>query len=202
MPVTIIDGKNCNQTIAEIFKVQSMAQMYDSTNVDWDTPPFVQIGNLYVSLTITGDGSWGYIVKKNPGKSFKVYTGRHGNVINPIGADGRLPKEEEANSPDDPTDPKLDRAAATKLGSHVGVVDVRADDFRTLAGLKGKIAADLAGSSVILAWCYGLFTFVASEKVGHGEDVSSRSHVAYDMWSEAVTAKVKTIVLRDFAWVP
>ncbi len=202
MPVTIIDGKTCDLTIAEVFKVSSLAEMYDSPNVEWDTPPFVRIGNLYVSLTITGDGSWGYITKKEPQKNFKVYTGRHGNVINPIGADGKLPKDEEANDPDDPTDPALDRSAAAKIGPRVGVVDVREDDFRTLSGLKGKITRDLGSNSVILAWCYGLFTFVASEKVGHGEDVSNPSHTAYNMWSSTVTSKVKTIVLRDFAWVP
>jgi hypothetical protein len=202
MPVDIIDGKTCAQDIAGVLGVSSIAAMYDSKNVDWDKPPFVRIGDVFVSLTILGDNSWSYITKRESGRNFKVFAGRHGNVINPVDRSGVLSSDEESKGKDE-VDPDLDQTIANRFGNRVGVIDVRGDDFRTVGGLKGKINEALkSGNCVILSWCYGLFTFFTSSGVLTGEDPSNPKHALYKSWSEAVTMKINVIVERDWKWVP
>lgn len=195
----IIPG-NTDQTIAQILGVQSIANMYESTKVDWDKPPFVRIGDVFVSLTILGDNSWSYIPAKFKDKNFKVLAGRHGNIINPIDDAAKVLLTEESHGNDE-VDPALDRQKAGPFKGRVEVVDVRADDFRTGNGLKAKITQySKAGNGVILAWCYGLFTFFESKGLGTGEDVSDKSHKLHASWQKAVTMTVSQIVQRDWAW--
>jgi len=180
--------------------------IWESSVVDWDTPPFVKIGNLYVSLTILGDDSWGYIAKKNPTQQFTVLAGRHGNVINPIDGSGWLRRSEEAHTANDAADPALDRKKAAGIngnkGERIRVVDVRDDEFRTASGLRSKIMTGLVTGGVILSWCYGFYTMQTSYDVKHGEDVSDPTNSNYATWRKLLDSRICDIVKSDWSWVP
>lgn len=204
--VEIIDGKNDPRTIPQIFSVLAINDVVGNPQADFDQrPPFVRIGNVFVSVTILGDNSWRYIPEDlETTKSFKVFAGRHGNYINPIDLSGKLLRADESNGHDS-VNPALDQAIANKLNRpprpRVEVIDVRDDGFRTSKGLKNKIKFYIkAGNCVILAWCYGLYTFCESNQVGFGDDVSNPIHPMYAEWQRIVGMKVSDIVKRDWNW--
>lgn len=205
MARTIIDA-NSTETVCEIFKVSDLSGMYESTAVDWDTPPYVRIGNLFVSLTISGPDSWNYVATKVcPKEKLFVLAGRHGNIINPIDSSGWLRRKEESIA-GDAVDPQADRKVAAKLNKpsdpRITVIDVRDDDFRTASGLRGKILQYLGAGGVILSWCYGLYTMRVSQNVNHGEDVSDKSHGEYATWRKLTDSRICDIVKNDWSWVP
>jgi hypothetical protein len=130
----IIDS-NSTESVCEIFKVPSVSGLYDSKAVDWDTPPYVRIGNLFVSLMISGPDSWNYLATKVcVNEKLTVLAGRHGNVINPIDSSGWLRRKEESLGGGDMTDPMADQKIAAVLNrqrQRITVVDVRDDAHRT-----------------------------------------------------------------------
>lgn len=200
----IIDA-NSTETICEIFEIASVGDMYSSSAVEWDRPPYVRIGNLFVSLTVSGPDSWNYLATKIcPKDKFTVLSGRHGNVINPIDDSGWLQRKEESLGGDD-VDPKDDLQRASGLnkgGARISVVDVRDDAFRTAAGLRGQILKYLKGGGVILSWCYGLYTMQVSHNVKHGEDISNKKHAEFATWRKLLDSRVCDIVKKDWYWVP
>ncbi len=200
----IIDASS-TETICEIFNIPSVSAMYDSVAVDWDTPPYVRIGNLFVSLTISGPDSWNYIATKVCAKDkLTVLAGRHGNVINPIDSSGWLRRKEESMGGDE-VDPQEDRKNASKINGpnpRITVIDVRDDEFRTAASLRGKILTYLKSGGVILSWCYGLYTMQVSQNVKHGEDVSNAAHGEFATWKKLLDSRVCDIVKSDWYWVP
>lgn len=204
MPVEIVSADSV-ETISEIFKVKSVSAMYESTAVDWDNPPYVRIGNLFVSLTISGPDSWNYIATKVCAKdNLTVLAGRHGNVINPIDGSGWLRRKEEAVAGDE-VDPQEDRKRAAminKSNPRITVIDVRDDEFRTAEGLRGKILQYLKSGGVILSWCYGLYTMQVSFDVKHGDDISNSQHGAYPKWRKLLDSRICDIVRSDWYWVP
>lgn len=201
----IIDADS-TETICQIFHVDDASHMYESTAVDWDNPPYVRIGNLFVSLTISGPESWNYLARRVcPNLNLTVLAGRHGNVINPIDGSGWLRRKEEAIAGDE-VDPQADRKEAAKINTlsnpRITVIDVRDDEFRTATGLRMKIMQYLQSGGVILSWCYGLYTMQVSFDVKHGDDVSSPTHSEYATWKKLLDSRVCDIVKRDWSWVP
>jgi hypothetical protein len=205
MPREIIDADS-TETICQIFGVDTVSAMYDSKTVNWDKPPYVRIGNLFVSLTISGPDSWNYIATKVCLKDkLTVLAGRHGNVINPIDSSGWLRRKEESIGGDE-VDPQEDRKAAAKINiasnPRINVIDVRDDEFRTAAGLRGKVLQYLKSGGVILSWCYGLYSMQVNFNVNHGDDVSSPKHSEFATWRKLLDSRVCDIVRSDWAWVP
>ncbi len=201
----IIDA-NSAETICQIFQVDSVSGMYDSTAVDWERPPYVRIGNLFVSLTISGPESWSYVATKVcPNDRLTVLSGRHGNIINPIDSSGWLRRKEESIG-SDAVDPQEDRKMASRINkpssSRITVIDVRDDEFRTAAGLRGKILQHLKSGCVILSWCYGLYSMRVGYNVNHGDDVSNPAHGEYATWRQLLDSSIGDIVKRDWSWVP
>jgi hypothetical protein len=205
MKVSIIDG-NTTETVCGILKISQPSMILNSQVVDWNTPPFVKIGKLYVSLTIVGADSWVYIAKKYSTERFTVLAGRHGNVINPIDSSGWLRNKEEAQTKNDPAHPDQDRKNAShingKNGERIKVVDVREDEFRTASGLRSKIMTGLVSGGVILSWCYGFYTMQTSYDVKHGEDVSDPTNSNYATWKKLLDSRICDIVKSDWSWVP
>ncbi len=200
----IIDA-DFTETICEIFQIDNVSAMYSSTAVFWDRPPYVRIGNLFVSLTISGPESWNYVATKVCAKDrLTVLSGRHGNVINPIDSSGWLRRKEELIGGDE-VDPQADRKEASKINKsdqRITVIDIRDDEFRTAAGLRGKILQYLKSGGVILSWCYGLYSMQVSYNVKHGDDVSNPEHSEFDTWRKLLDSRVCDIVKSDWSWVP
>lgn len=201
----IIDS-NSTESVCEIFKVPSVSGLYDSKAVDWDTPPYVRIGNLFVSLMISGPDSWNYLATKVcVNEKLTVLAGRHGNVINPIDSSGWLRRKEESLGGGDMTDPMADQKIAAVLNrqrQRITVVDVRDDEFRTHTGLRTKILTYLNSGGVILSWCYGLYSMRVRHSVKHGEDVSNPSHSDYATWRSLLDSRVCDVIKSDWYWVP
>lgn len=185
------------RTIAQIFKVPSIQQLYDSPVAGiYDNPPWVEIGNVYASLIITGEDSWTGLVKGNT-DNFAVVGGRHGNIINPISANKVLDVQDIATSIDDPAHINLDAAKAKQFGSRVQIVDVhKYGGLQTGSGLKELCARyhQFDGTKVILAWCYGIFTYCESTRVKFGDDVSNPKHGEFSRFDALLKMSVKDIV--------
>jgi hypothetical protein len=94
-------------------------------------PRYVRIGNLFVSLTISGSESWNYLATKVCARDkLTVLARRHGNVINPTESRAWLRRKEESIGGDE-VDPQADRKEASKINkadARITVIDVRDDD--------------------------------------------------------------------------
>jgi hypothetical protein len=197
--------------------------MLRSPLLNFDTPPWIRIGDVFVSFLETGQDSWQYLATQAfRDRDFVILSGRHGNVINPLNQDGSLLIEDEAplmppNTPDkdlNVADSAFDRETAAKVnarpdraGHTVDVEDIRYYPMYRHSGdqLRQVVLHHLAGNKlVVVNWCYSLYSFVVSKQVHLGEDVSNEQkfprHAA--VWHEIMATPVKDLVNRYWAWVP
>ncbi len=196
----MIIASNDNRTIAEIFGVPSIQQLYDANPEIFNDLPYVEIGNVYTSLCITGDDSWPSIMKHYKNDNFVLLGGRHGNVINPIGGNLRLDPGDLATKVNDPSHISLDLVKAQQFGKRVEPIDVaKRPDLQSSAGLM-KFCHDKnqENKKVILAWCYGIFTHVESQVVAHGEDVSNTKSLSYPQCNRLLRMPISQIVERHW----
>jgi hypothetical protein len=125
------------------------------------------MGNLYASITFTGDHSWGRVVQDlyiYGQRSFRVLSGRHGDQLGQQLIPGknmfmpRTPNDTAAN-------PEADRLAADQLTQQRRDLDLLVIDvaeYNTVTSLRRLIERYLNSSRVvILGWCY---SFYAMEK--------------------------------------
>lgn len=221
--VTIVDGRTEGRTVVELLASDSAQNMLKSPLLDFDTPPWIRIGDVFVSFLETGQDSWQYLATQAfRNRDFVILSGRHGNIINPLNPDGSLLVEDEAplmppNTPDkdlNVADSAFDRetaalvnARADRAGHRVDVEDIRYYPLYRSSGdkLRQVILQQLAGNKlVVVNWCYSFYSFVVSRQVHLGEDVSDAkkypAHAA--VWREIMATPVKDLANRYWAWVP
>ncbi len=184
----------------------SKALLGGAGQVESEDCPWVKIGaGLYVSVTITGENSWGPLVAKlysQGARQFTVFTGRHGNLPNYF--DG---KTKETRHVFDQALLKQDQAILTLVKSasfkefydeafNVDIVDAGKSKKDQTTWLKSESnKAIKAGSAVIWAWCYGLFTMFEFE-----EDAEKKMvHVA--LTEDEIAKPIDALCKTHFAWV-
>lgn len=232
----VIDGKTDRRTLPDIFVPESLAVMkanflreqkhnfhqgeilakgktvsgvINSALNSSASPPWVQIGNVFVSLVTAGSGSWKWLPNQFPDHGFSIFAGRHGNIVNPVTANGFLSAESFGVDAAKGVDIGLDRECAVQSSNgrkrSINVIDVGECGGVNASGvgLRGMINRMTDRDTfVVLAWCYGLFTFVESKNVAAAQaDVSSPNNLLHQQWLDAMTARVCDVVARDWAWV-
>jgi hypothetical protein len=134
--------------------------------------PWVKLGNLYMSLTVTGDDSWKALIDKLYGegiRNFIVFTGRHGQMSGTIVED--LVLKTLGHAVPDETHLIQDKAKKSRIEAeyaknprgaiHITLCNVGTTPDTTMTRTKQLAQQCLsAGESVvILAWCYSLLSF-------------------------------------------
>ncbi len=161
-----------------------------------DTCPWVKIGNLYVSLTITGNETWAvlvnYIARTYGNQKFAIASGRHGTEI------GQAPIDEYGTI--NLLDPQLyqDDLAALHIVDRSRVTQIKIYDandlISTTADLQGFTRNRLRhGFVVIYAWCYSI-TAMRNYTL-------SMPQAALQARKNAIMgSRVRTITQEDYDW--
>ncbi len=131
--------------------------------------PWVRVGNVFVSVTFTGDTSWDFLVKalyKAGAGRFRILSGRHGDQlgqeVSPLGM--FVPQPPVHGGTRGSVDPEGDRKTARSVqgfhpGSRIEVDDVGdGHGNNTVDLLRHTIETLLINDwIVILSWCYSLY---------------------------------------------
>lgn len=196
----MIIGSNDNRTIAQVFGVAGIQHIYNANPAIFNDLPFVEVGNVFASLTITGPDSWPTIMQHYNNDNFVLLGGRHGNVINPIGGNLCLDPGDLATNINDPSHISQDLPNTLQFRNRLEIIDVsRRQDLQSSAGLMDFChTKNQENKKVILAWCYGIFTHVESQVVAQGEDVSNPNSLSYPQWNRLARMPINQIV--DMYW--
>lgn len=129
--------------------------------------PWVEIGNLYVSVTIIGENSWLPLIARLHGrpeslrydrKQYVVFTGRHGDIPNLVDHAGvTMGVFDRGHFTED----EAVKARALRAFPDVTIelVDAAAGAGNQSEWLKRETSRHIfKRKTVIYAWCYGIFT--------------------------------------------
>ena len=196
--------------ILEPTEIKSAGQMWDlmmggTKPWSFDDCPWVKVGNLYMSVTFTGDDSWTGIARSmaKTTKTVVILTGRHGEQAGTAIDAGTMEIDavrtfERAHYKED-KDRKAD-FLKKNAGSTVTIeVKNLYQTGHTVANLKTVITTALGeGKVVILAWCYSLFCMRSFDTKANPK--GGKEHIALTVSGN--DTPVKDIINSDFSWVP
>jgi len=189
----------------EANKVEDITLALMAGGVDSHQCPWVDVKDqkLFVSVSITGEDSWGALVANlaAAGKTkFAIFTGRHGNIPNEVDNKGK--KAVKIMDHDHFTEDQGKKAgvlAGTKA-TDIELIDCSAHAEKHTDWLKTETNKQIAaGAVVIYAWCYSLFSF---QELGGVAGVLEPPKLVLESHQRVAIAKtVATLVTEDFNWV-
>lgn len=159
-----------------MYSKRSPQEIWEEVNKTGECP-WVRIGNLYASVSFTGNESWVPVVQdlyRLGQRNFTVLAGRHGDQLGQklIVSEGKrifAPRDPEA-AQDAAIDPMGDEREAQALRRAYKDIELQVYDVgaqKDTRELQISIATQLtAGNVVLLAWCYSLYAM----KPGWDED--------------------------------
>ena len=176
---------------------RKLLDIYNATDFSAnDKIPWVRVGNLYMSLTETGNLSWPPVVLYLHGKghrNFRILSGRHGSPGGGFGLDSQIGAKVV-----DPNHYKEDKNVATYLttgrkeglvkndwpsGNLVGkAATLTVEDFgsgsdRDQLKKAAKVYLD-KGDTVIFAWCFSfLAMYLYNTEKAELEQKSAQAHL-------------------------
>jgi hypothetical protein len=176
--------------------------LLSGTVLDEDCP-WVEIGNLYLSVTIVGENSWLPLISllsrraeslRAHSKNYVVFTGRHGDIPNVVDQAGKTQGVFDKNHFTE--DEKVKRIAESQFGVNITLVDAGQQQLLQTEWLK-KATRDaiFARKRVIYAWCYGLFTLC--EAPSDAKPMVLNSHATV-----LISKTVGELVKDYWNWVP
>ena len=187
--------------------------MQDHLQSSGDDPfsncPWVKVGDLYMSVTMTATKSWKPIAEMLGSANIVVITGRHGTQAGQAVSDRT--GEFNSNLVLEKQFFKDDVGTAKGFGGRVTVLDA-AQGLTTTSALKGKTKEQLGlGKTVIYGWCHSLFSMMDySEELhlapfqqkGYRKDGSAKPNHALVSRALYMSGKsVSTIVGEWYDWV-
>lgn len=154
---------NCNS-------IENAKKLIDALNVKdvvtYQDCPWIQIGRLYVSVTIIGADSWVPLVKElyfAGQRSFTIFTGRHGNIPNLVDSNGISYGILDQKHYDEDIVRKNEVETSLKNEKEkilLELVDTSKWQKNHTMKLKNETLAKLHQSkTVIYGWCHSIFTF-------------------------------------------
>ena len=160
--------------------------------------PWVKAGNLYMSICITGENSYGPLAKDlTIDKKVWVFMGRHGEATgNPLKDDGTFLKKRVYDIEHKKEDAKIVDGLKREW-FNVEMLDLyEKNDARTTGRLRELIKEKLdRGDAVILAWCFSLF---AMDEFNAGISKNAAQSTAESNYKKSINA----IVAANYSWVP
>jgi hypothetical protein len=166
--------------------------------------PWVQVGNLYLSVTITGNESWLPLLARLHQlgyKKFSVFSGRHGDVPNKVDSEGTTQGvfDEEHIKEDEYVKKK---ALEEFKNIVIEIVDTRAGEKNQKQWLIENAKQRFqTNTPVIFAWCYSLFTMSEFHRKIVGRELTTPEMTAYSKaQSEELSKPISEIVKTNFAW--
>ncbi|NOH78861.1 hypothetical protein F0231_03790 [Vibrio sp. RE86] len=170
----------------------------------WTTCPWVKVGDLYLSVTQTGNSSWPTLVKHlNHGGGYVVFSGRHGTQAGQAvdASTGQFNQKYVMERQFYLDDVK----AAKQFGSKVEVLDVA--NFNTTEKLKtATIGKTGQGKVVIYAWCHSMFSMMDHNEDMYGDTYNvnkggtQRNFVVESRALTLVNQSVKTLSSEWYSW--
>ncbi len=174
-------------------------------NVSSEDCPWVKIGNLYVSVTITGESSWLPLISllhEEGKRKFTVFSGRHGDIPNIVDQsnDKTILVFDEGH---------MDEDNAVKTNAlkefpdiSIEIVDSGAQQIDHAAWLAKETKTHLdADSVVIYAWCYSLFTMseIKMAVTGDGKEIYE-SESYQDAQKAEFSKSIADTLNANFSW--
>jgi hypothetical protein len=186
--------------------------------------PWVEIDYVYVSVSITGEESYGSLIANlvaKGKKEFVVFTGRHGDIPNMVDNKTKMTIGvfDQAHYDEDVKIKAQCEKEFKKDGITITLVNTVGHEKLHTEWLKKEVVTH-KGKSVILAWCYSLFTFVEGDadvlqyktKVGIEKAKLKSGKEVVTKWAMIpliaeshnlveIAKPIATIVKDDFGWV-
>ncbi|OAI14116.1 hypothetical protein A1507_15670 [Methylomonas koyamae] len=167
--------------------------------------PWVQVGQLYLSVTITGENSWLPLVallRSQGHKNFKVFSGRHGDIPNIVDRKGMTLNVFAKEHIDE--DNRV-RAKALKEFTDitVDIIDTQQSKTDQAKWLQEETQKHLKSNiPVIYAWCYSLFTMCEFSMPAVGDSLKLYEKVEYvNAQNTELNKTIAELVLTYFPWV-
>ncbi len=166
--------------------------------------PWVQVGNLYLSVTITGNESWLPLLARlhqRGYKEFNVFSGRHGDVPNIVDSEGTTQGvfDEEHIKEDEYVKKK---ALEEFKNITIEIVDTRAGEKDQKQWLiENATQRFQTNTPVIFAWCYSLFTMSEFHRKFVGRNLTTPEMTAWTKaQSDELRKPISEIVKTNFTW--
>ncbi len=197
-------------TDIEILPANSDKKPFQVRQAWMDKPgpvPWVQHGNVFLSLFETGEDSWPPVVRQVAGGKaslFTILTGRHGSNMQLTTAGGQFT---QVKDPDHLVQDQIKVAGLSRQlpdGSDLMLLDVTDEDFNTKRRLRSIVRQLVdANRYVILAWCFSIYAFktVSAKKIEElGDDAAGVQQYMKTQHPNLLDQSVKDIIQSD--WTP
>jgi hypothetical protein len=169
--------------------------------------PWVKIGNLYVSVSITGKESWSPLVDQlvHQGYTkFALFSGRHGDYFNYVDSTGEMQNVFETDLFAQDNQKAAEAVAQFPSIKEFKVIDTGQQKTgqtgwlqrMTWCYLRGEAGTGGRGPrAVIYAWCQGIYTMVEVPTSAQGPAAQSFGRLIQ-------TKSVSQLVKEYWSWVP
>jgi hypothetical protein len=197
LKIMILNAEQERMSAAEIWS----ALEGGTAGWSFDDCPWVKVGNLYMSVTFTGDTSWKAIAEANSGKKIIVLTGRHGEQAGAaVGSDNIIVKGRTY----DKEHVAQDKEIKSKYFPDNGDIEIKDlwlyNSEHTVDNLQVVMLSHLQkGDVVVCAWCFSLFCLYSFS--AEAAPFQSAKHVELTVANN--DKKVSDIITEKFKpWVP
>ena len=183
-----------SQSVQQIVKA-----LMSRDSIEAEDCPWVKVGQLYLSLSITGEKSWLPLVRllhANGQKKFSVFSGRHGDIPNGVDNLTGITQGvfDEHHMVEDTARQKEITKELTDIT--VDLIDTSKHQKNQTAWLKQETTTQLGkGHAVIFAWCYSIFTMCEHDGDAPKQVVLSNQQVE-------IAKSVASLVRDYYAWAP
>ena len=166
--------------------------------------PWVQVGNLYLSVTVTGDASWLPLLARlhqSGYRKFSVFSGRHGDIPNKVDSKGATQGVFDQKHLKEDEDVKI-RALKEFENITIEIVDTHAGEKNQKQWLIEKAKQRFqTDTPVIFAWCYSMFTMSEFHRKIVDLELTESEKAAYtEAQAEEISKPISEIVRTNFAW--
>ena len=186
--------------------VQSPQAIYNANSSPSERRcPWVQIGNLFVSVTFTGNKSWGPVVEQEYEKGYREFTilsGRHGDQYGQL---VQFSTGEFGPGVAEPSHYTQDLAEKTEWERRLDdlelqVIDVGCAPYNKVQALKTLAMGELnARRTVVFAWCFSIFSMMEHPANPY---LPVPDKVLESYMLRAFNTPVAALVEEGFSWVP
>lgn len=166
--------------------------------------PWVQVGNLYLSVTITGNESWLPLLARlyqRGHREISVFSGRHGDVPNIVDSEGWTRGVFDAEHIRE--DEKVKQKALGEFKDiTIEIIDTRAGEKEQKQWLIENATPCLQiNTPVIFGWCYSLFTmFEFRSKAPGGTLTTPEITARTKAQADEIRKPISEIVTTNFGW--